>query len=84
MNRRIWVALAVVIPLALFFAARQAASWRPQLMAANSIEATMLTPLLNFTRSHPGRWGAYPLASLLPMAIEAKLNFPDKSSNRTD
>ena len=59
MKRRVALGLAVVILVALFVAARRAASWRPQLMAADSVEALMLTPRLNVTRSSSGRWVVY-------------------------
>lgn len=41
MKRRILFVINAIIPLALFLAAREPASWRPQLMAADSIEAVI-------------------------------------------
>ena len=68
MKRRVGIALAVFVFVGLFLAARNAASWRPQLLAADSVEALMfqshsagttrLTPESNVIRSRRGRWVA--------------------------
>ena len=58
MKRRVLICLAVVIPLALFVMARNAASWRPELMAAGSPQDILLdnTDEILSVRSRPGHW----------------------------
>ncbi len=51
MKRKLLVFLAVALPLALFFAAREAASWRPQLIGkTKGIDRVQISP--------DGRWAA--------------------------